>query len=142
MVSLWAGGAFEIRVLFLQCTRCGTILLIGLVNYVTKKCTNKVVNLERELYNLRSELAVLTGKTDESILDYDGGGGGDAADDIRKAIEKKQVSLATERRSVFRGWLKNIFLGQAVISFALSWVMATNPAMLFGGYDWFHSYNM
>jgi len=102
----------------------------------------KVVNLERELYNLRSELAVLTGKTDESILDYDGGGGGDAADDIRKAIEKKQVSLATERRSVFRGWLKNIFLGQAVISFALSWVMATNPAMLFGGYDWFHSYNM
>jgi hypothetical protein len=104
----------------------------------------KVVNLERDLYNLRSELASLTGKGEDfdvldlSTNDCDGGGGGDRADEIRKKIDKKEKDLAIERRSVFRGWLKNIFLGQAVLSLGLSWVMATNPEALFGGFDWFH----
>ena len=47
-----------------------------------------------------------------------------------------------ERRSVFRGWLKNVFLVQAVLSFGLSYVMATNPASLFGGFSWYGYYNM
>lgn len=104
----------------------------------------KVVNLERDLYNLRSELASLTGKGEEfDVLDLstdecDGGGGGERADEIRKKVDKKEKDLAIERRAVFRGWLKNIFLGQAVLSLALSWVMATNPEALFGGFDWFH----
>eukprot|EP00584_Thalassiosira_punctigera_P009302 CAMPEP_0172535316 /NCGR_PEP_ID=MMETSP1067-20121228/7382_1 /TAXON_ID=265564 ORGANISM="Thalassiosira punctigera, Strain Tpunct2005C2" /NCGR_SAMPLE_ID=MMETSP1067 /ASSEMBLY_ACC=CAM_ASM_000444 /LENGTH=355 /DNA_ID=CAMNT_0013320245 /DNA_START=13 /DNA_END=1080 /DNA_ORIENTATION=- len=80
----------------------------------------KVVNLERDLYNLRAELAALTGGPD--------------ADAIQSKIDKKERDLALERRSVFRGWLKSVFLGQAVISAALSYVMATNPDSLFGGF--------
>jgi hypothetical protein len=113
----------------------------------------KVVNLERELYNLRSELAALTNQKDEttgkiievaglSTDECDGGGGGEEADAIRAKISKKETDLALERRSVFRDWLKNIFVGQAVISFGVSYIMATNPSALFGGFDWFYSYNM
>jgi hypothetical protein len=112
----------------------------------------KVVNLERELYNLRTELATLTNKKDEtgriievvglSTEECDGGGGGEEAEAIRTKISKKETDLALERRSVFRDWLKNIFVGQAVISFGVSYIMATNPQALFGGFDWFYSYNM
>ncbi|KAG7365425.1 hypothetical protein IV203_038629 [Nitzschia inconspicua] len=113
----------------------------------------KVVNLERELYNLRAELATITNKKDEetgqivevaglSTNECDGGGGGEEADAIRAKISKKETDLAIERRSVFRDWLKNIFVGQAVISFGISYIMATNPKALFGGFDWFYSYNM
>ena len=106
----------------------------------------KVVNLERDLYELRTELAELTGATVEDPAELatacDGGGGGEAAEALRQKIAKKETDLTIERRSVFRGWLKNVFLGQAVLSFALSFVMATNPSSLFGGYDWFYSYNM
>jgi hypothetical protein len=111
----------------------------------------KVVNLERDLYNLRMELATLTGRADVIIGDdktmlttaeCDGGGGGDDADALRQKITKKEKDLIIERRSVFRGWLKNIFLAQAILSFGLSYVMATNPASLFGGYGWYGVYNM
>lgn len=105
----------------------------------------KVVNLERDLFNLRMELAEVTGLgTDIDVIgksteECDGGGGDEKADELRKSIQKKETSLLTERRAVFRGWLKNVFLGQAVISLALSWVMVTNPAVLFGGFDWFNT---
>ena len=107
----------------------------------------KVVNLERDLFNLRSELAYLTGKGNMDVADMtteecDGGGGGEEADAIRKTIDKKEKSLLIERRAVFRGWLKNVFLGQAVLSLALSWVMVSNPASLFGGFDWFQTNNL
>jgi hypothetical protein len=107
----------------------------------------KVVNLERDLYNLRSDLASMTGNTDMEVAglttaEIDGGGGGEDAVAIREKIKKKETDLALERRSVFQGWLKNIFLGQAVISLALSYVMATNPSSLFGGFGWFYTYNM
>jgi len=106
----------------------------------------KVVNLERDLYNLRSELAGLTGNADLDVLELstkecDGGGGGESADAIRKKIEKKERDLFIERRSVFRGWLKNVFLGQAVLSLALSWFMVTDPAILFQRFDWFTTTN-
>lgn len=99
------------------------------------------------MYNLRAELATLTGLTDLEVgglstEECDGGGGGDDAQSIREKIKKKETDLAVERRSVFRDWLKNIFVGQAVISLGVSYIMATNPGSLFGGFDWFYSYNM
>jgi hypothetical protein len=104
----------------------------------------KVVNLERDLYTLRVNLAEQTKQDISGIIDTplttelaDGGGGGEYADSLRKSITKKEASLTIERRSIFRGWLKNIFLGQAIISFGLSYVMATDPAALFGSFDWF-----
>jgi len=106
----------------------------------------KVVNLERDLYNLRTELAQLTqpSSTDLNILELttaecDGGGGGEDADKIRNKIEKKEKDLVIERRAVFRGWLKNVFLGQAVLSLGISWIMVTDPSILFGGFDWFNN---
>jgi hypothetical protein len=104
------------------------------------------VNLERDLYNLRLSLAEATGQTVEegalSTEDCDGGGGGEEAEALRKSISRKETDLAIERRSVFRGWLKNVFLGQAVLSFVLSYVMATTPESLFGGFGWYYDYQM
>jgi hypothetical protein len=107
----------------------------------------KVVNLERDLYNLRLELASTTGVVveEEGALtteECDGGGGGEEAEALRKSIAKKEADLTIERRSVFRGWLKNVFLGQAILSFALSFVMATTPESLFGGFSWYTDYQM
>jgi hypothetical protein len=104
----------------------------------------QVVNLERDLYNLRSELATLTGATIDSNTPLttnqaDAGGGGEEAEAIRAKITKKEKDLAMERRSVFRGWLKNVFLGQAIFSMGLSLVMATNPDVLFGSFDWYNN---
>ena len=79
----------------------------------------KVVNLERDLYVSRLQLAQLTGKIVETggetvkfitTQECDGGGGGDEATKLREKITKKEADLIIERRSVFRGWLKNIFL--------------------------------
>lgn len=98
-----------------------------------------VVNLERELYNLRSELASITGKELDfdvsglSTQECDGGEVSEDADSLRKLIEKKEKKLSVERRSVFRGWLKNLFLGQAILSVGLSCVMTTDPSPLFSG---------
>ena len=72
----------------------------------------------------------------------DGNGGGEDADAIRAKIAKEEGDLAVERRAVVRGWLKNVFLVQAILSFGLSYIMATNPAALFGQFGWFYSYNM
>jgi len=104
----------------------------------------KVVNLERDLVNLRSELSIVTGKPIDDVVglsteEVDNGGGGEEGDKLRKKIEKKEKDLLIERRSVFRGWLKNIFLGQAILSLGLSWIMATDPSILFGKYDWYHN---
>ena len=109
----------------------------------------KVVNLERDLYNLRVELAALTG-ADVDIAnlsspltteqcDANPNRGGEEVDAIRAKISKKEKDLEMERRAVFRGWLKNVFLGQALLSMALSYVMATNPGAIFGGFDWYNN---
>lgn len=98
---------------------------------------SKVVNLERDLFNLRLELAEATGVADpgKTTAECDGGGGGEDADKLRKKISKKESDLSIERRSVFRGWLKNIFLGQAVLSLGLSWVMVTDPTVIVGSFE-------
>lgn len=103
--------------------------------------------MERDLYTLRLDLAKTTGRSIEEGVEIttelsDGGGGGEEAEVLRKAISKKEADLAIERRSVFRSWLKNIFLAQAVICFAVSFVMATSPQSLFGGFDWYYTYQM
>eukprot|EP00553_Chaetoceros_curvisetus_P008215 CAMPEP_0204627798 /NCGR_PEP_ID=MMETSP0717-20131115/14364_1 /ASSEMBLY_ACC=CAM_ASM_000666 /TAXON_ID=230516 /ORGANISM="Chaetoceros curvisetus" /LENGTH=195 /DNA_ID=CAMNT_0051644161 /DNA_START=81 /DNA_END=665 /DNA_ORIENTATION=+ len=74
-----------------------------------------------------------------STVEIDNGGGGEEADKIRSKISKKEKNLLIERRSVFRGWLKNIFLGQAILSLGLSWIMVTDPSILFGSYGWFQN---
>ena len=113
----------------------------------------KVVNLERDLYMYRTQLASLTGATiasSDSATSFlitencDNGGGGVEAEEIRNIIKKKEADLMIERRSVFRNWLKNVFLIQAILSFGLSYVMASNSALLFGQYDWYLNpkYNM
>ena len=84
----------------------------------------KVVNLERDLYNLRLELASMTGNGELDIAglstaECDGGGGGEDADKLREKISKKETDLAIERRSVFRDWLKNVFVGQALLVWEL-----------------------
>ena len=97
------------------------------------------------MVNLRSELATLTGMGNDidamnsSTEECDGGGGGEDANKVRAKIEKKERDLLIERRSVFRGWLKNVFLGQAVLSLGLSWIMATDPSILLGSFDWFNN---
>lgn len=88
----------------------------------------KVVNLERELYQLKEELQ----NTDDTAT----------IESIQNSIEKKKMKLSVERRSIFRDWLKDIFVGQAVISLGVSYVMSTNPASLFGSFDWFYSNSM
>ncbi len=113
----------------------------------------KVVNLERDLYMYRTQLASLTGATipsSDSVTSFlitencDNGGGGVEAEEVRNIIQKKEADLLIERRSVFRNWLKNVFLVQAILSFGLSYVMASNSALLFGQYDWYLNpkYNM
>ena len=86
----------------------------------------KVVNLERDLYKLRLQLQETTVDDDDTLK-------------IRSNIDKKEKELNIERRSVFRGWLKNLFLGQAILSFLLSWIMVSNPSFLFGSFDWYQS---
>lgn len=66
----------------------------------------KVVNLERDLAKLGSELSTCS----------------DAAriEEINELMDKKQKTLFIEKRSVMRGWLKNLFVGQSVIAGIIS----------------------
>lgn len=110
----------------------------------------KVVNLERDLYNLRIELASLTGRTEEiedklSSLTtemVDGGGESEDIMNVRRRIQKREGDLSIERRAVFRSWLKNLFLGQGILSFGLSWIMVSNPSLLFDRFTWYNDYSL
>eukprot|EP00624_Nannochloropsis_granulata_P001320 evm.model.NODE_16421_length_6325_cov_27.414228.3 len=70
---------------------------------------SKVVNLEFDLINLRNE--------------RDTTNDNQALAKLEKQIEKKETQLATEKRLVMRGWLKNLFLGQSLLAVALSGVV-------------------
>jgi len=72
----------------------------------------------------------------------DGGGGGKDADAIRSKIDKKERDLLVERRAVFRSWLKNVFLIQAILSLVFSWIMVTDPSLVFGSFSWFNDYQL
>jgi len=63
---------------------------------------SKVVNLERDLVNLRQEIS----QTKDSKL----------TQQLQDKIDKKEKVLFVEKRAVFQGWLKNLFVGQSVLA--------------------------
>jgi len=69
---------------------------------------SKVVNYEREVRLLRVQI-------DECQ---------DAAEkgDLQARFDKVEKQLYSEKRTVFRGWLKNVFVGQALIALGLGGV--------------------
>lgn len=113
----------------------------------------RLVNLERSLALARLELAKATGilpggstpgtltlgllretlteEIDDPAITTP------EVEDIRREIDKLESQVSTEARTVFKGWLRNLFYGQAALTFALSGVMAFNPDLLFGGFGWY-----
>jgi hypothetical protein len=80
--------------------------LEGLMNPST------VLNLERDLIDLNLKLQVESDAKKK--------------DEILKSILKKTDKLYMEKRMVFRGWLKNLFVGQSVLAGLVSLGMAYN----------------
>jgi hypothetical protein len=70
---------------------------------------SKVVNLERERLITVDELAAATDPTMRTELEA--------------KIQKIEQRLFVEKRTVFRGWLKGLFIGQSLIAVLLSGVM-------------------
>lgn len=70
---------------------------------------SKVVNLERDLLKLRAEL--------ETCMDSN------RVVEINEEVGRKEKTLSTEKRSVMRGWLKGLFVGQSVLAGAISLAM-------------------
>ena len=71
---------------------------------------SKVVNLEREKIVKEAELAACTDAEVKAELEA--------------RLEKIEADLFREKRTVFRGWLKGLFISQSVISLVLSGYMA------------------
>lgn len=91
----------------------------------------KVVNLERSLVKLKAELETCS---DQSRIQ-----------EINEEIEKKEKTVFMEKRSVMRGWLKNLFVGQSVLAGAISLAMVYNaipgqdlplPLRVLGFWSW------
>ena len=91
----------------------------------------KVVNLERTVVKLNTELETCT--DDARIAE------------IYEEITKKEKTLFMEKRSVMRGWLKNLFVGQSVLAGAISLGMVYNaipgqdlplPLRVLGFWSW------
>mmetsp|Transcript_44780 Transcript_44780/g.74291 ORF Transcript_44780/g.74291 Transcript_44780/m.74291 type:complete len:288 (-) Transcript_44780:214-1077(-) len=78
---------------------------------------SKVVNLERERVLLEAQLAECTYADEREQLDA--------------KLSKVETDLYREKRTVFRGWLKNLFVGQAVIATVLT------GFMVFDAFPWF-----
>jgi len=67
---------------------------------------SKVVNLERERLLCEQELAA--------------GPEGEAREALEAKLAKVEQDLFREKRTVFRGWLKNLFIGQSLIAILVS----------------------
>jgi len=78
---------------------------------------SKVVNYERE--------RILLGEQIEQAQDA-----GERAD-LEARLDKVEKQLYSEKRTVFRGWLKNVFVGQALIALGLSGVA------VYDAFPWF-----
>lgn len=70
---------------------------------------SKVVNLERDLIQLNKQLEQAASSSE--------------IDEITKTITKKKANLSIEKRSVMRGWLKNLFVFQSVLAGVISLFM-------------------
>jgi len=70
---------------------------------------SKVVNLEREKVLLDSQLA-----QPPEALDSE------ARTEVEARLAKVEKDLFREKRTVFRGWLKNLFVGQAILTIGIS----------------------
>ncbi|CAM9740317.1 unnamed protein product [Ectocarpus sp. 4 AP-2014] len=80
----------------------------------------KVINLERDLVKLRATLE-------------DGPGSDRKA--IEEEIAKKESTLVKEKRMYMQGWLKKVFVGQAVITTILGGLMASDQVPFFPHVD-------
>ncbi|CAN0175345.1 unnamed protein product [Scytosiphon promiscuus] len=80
----------------------------------------KVINLERDLVKLRAAL--------------ESGPGGERSA-IEEEIEKKESTLVKEKRMYMQGWLKKVFVGQAVITTILGGTMAYDQVPFFPHVD-------
>jgi hypothetical protein len=69
---------------------------------------SKVINLERELVKLRAELSAASSSTSA---------------ELQSTIEKKELKLSQEKRAIMQDWLKQIFVGQAVLSAVIAGFM-------------------
>ena len=76
---------------------------------------SKVVNLEREKIVKEAELA---GCTDAEVRA-----------ELETRLEKIEGDLYREKRTVFQGWLKGLFISQSLISLVLSGYMARPPCL-------------
>lgn len=92
---------------------------------------SKVVNLERSLVKLAAELETCS---DSARIA-----------EINEEVEKKEKTLFIEKRSVMRGWLKGLFVGQSVLAGAISLAMVYNaipgqdlplPLRVLGFWSW------
>eukprot|EP01039_Chlorochromonas_danica_P001865 gene1865-2040_t len=70
----------------------------------------KVVNLERDLVKLNKRLQESDLPANERVS-------------IEEQIQKKRATLIVEKRSVMRGWLKNLFVFQSVLAAFISFAM-------------------
>lgn len=73
----------------------------------------KVVNLERDLVKLNFKLASGNVDTTERMA-------------IEETIAQKKSVIQSEKRLIMRGWLKNLFVGQSVLSAIIAYGMASN----------------
>ena len=89
---------------------------------------SKVVNLERDLLQLRLELRGEMGSGREG----EGKGDVGARRKLEELIDKKQRSLLVEKRAVMRGWLKNLFLGQSALAGLISLAMVYDAVPGYG----------
>eukprot|EP01041_Mallomonas_annulata_P003829 gene3829-7629_t len=67
---------------------------------------SKVINLSREIEKLLLDKQQASSEAEKLK--------------IQGSIDKKQSSLAIEKRGVMRGWLKNLFVGQSVLALVAS----------------------
>eukprot|EP00607_Mallomonas_marina_P010440 CAMPEP_0182425032 /NCGR_PEP_ID=MMETSP1167-20130531/11366_1 /TAXON_ID=2988 /ORGANISM="Mallomonas Sp, Strain CCMP3275" /LENGTH=255 /DNA_ID=CAMNT_0024605343 /DNA_START=244 /DNA_END=1011 /DNA_ORIENTATION=+ len=70
---------------------------------------SRVINLSRDVVRLTQQLEDTSSASEKN--------------ELSAKIEKKTKDLNIEKRAVFRGWLKNLFIGQSVLAGAASILM-------------------
>jgi len=75
---------------------------------------SKVVNLEYQRIQTEQKLSTLQDTPDNAI----------EIKELEAKLDKVASQLYSEKRTVFRGWLKNVFVGQSLIAASLSGLMA------------------